>query len=244
MTFNNKSVMIADLQKGMRNVELGVRVIRKWKTYNDIRENWQKGLELLLMDENSTIIQASIPKTLSKRFDQAIVEGKMYNFSKFIVEPNICDDDKATTADLKLDIGYSTNVIEALNLPIPMYGFRFTPFEDIINQHVDESTYIGKIGTHSVKNYTWTKIELEDTKNRRLTCSVWGDYCKDVQKIATQYTYNARGPIIIIKCCKRSDFRGTIIIPTHSITLNSENNTQILNNLKPYAPQVRCGYQR
>ncbi|KAL9235735.1 hypothetical protein vseg_010474 [Gypsophila vaccaria] len=140
MSFNNKPVMISDLKIGMRNVELGVRLIRKWPIYKDFKEERLKGLEMLLIDEKSTIIQASVPLQLFKRLDQAMSEGKMYNIARFYVTPNLDPHDKATTATYKIDLGYSTHVTEALNLPIPMYGFKFTPLEDIINEHVDEST--------------------------------------------------------------------------------------------------------
>ncbi|KAL9242141.1 hypothetical protein vseg_016171 [Gypsophila vaccaria] len=170
MSFNYKKTAVSELQIGNRNVEVGVRVLKKWRTFYDLKEKWIRGLEMLLMDEKSTIIQASVPKQLLTRFDQSIIEGKMYNISRFVVTPNSNPDHKATTANIKIDIGYSTIVTEALNLHIPKYGFKFTPIEDIVNEHVNENTYIDVIAElaqcnptkQSQKGNFWTTIDIED----------------------------------------------------------------------------------
>ncbi|KAK9756832.1 hypothetical protein RND81_01G123800 [Saponaria officinalis] len=155
MSYNCKKMVIDELKDGMRNVEIEVRVIRKWKTFNsfDNKDSSLKGLELLFMDEK-------VPKNLVKRMDQNTIEGKMYHLSKFTVEPNTFND-KATSAKLRLDIGYTTNAVEALNLPIPMYGFKFTPIGDIINEHVDGSTYLGEVQISTVNQATKFHMNLD-----------------------------------------------------------------------------------
>ncbi|XP_074304946.1 uncharacterized protein LOC141639800 [Silene latifolia] len=76
---------IAEIQEGDFNVFMKVRVIRKWK-----KQEWNnhgKGIfhkvEFLMVDEENNVVQGSITKSLIKKYDGRIQEGKTYKIGRF-----------------------------------------------------------------------------------------------------------------------------------------------------------------
>ncbi|KAK9671113.1 hypothetical protein RND81_12G008000 [Saponaria officinalis] len=212
---------LSQLRPDVRNKEIVVRVIQKWKRVSQKEPIQLYGMKMILLDEEEQLIQASIYKTLVSKYDKEIKEGHVYKFSKFKTGPNY-GIEKVTTHPCRLFIEFSSKVEQHRELPIPLYAFRFTTFDDIIHGNVISDQYFDVIGefseyyniVESKEGYRRTKIDLIDAENQKMTCAVWNTYCDDITNIVTNYAKAEERPILIIQCVTINYYEGDVSIQT------------------------------
>ncbi|KAK9713888.1 hypothetical protein RND81_06G057400 [Saponaria officinalis] len=136
---------INQLKQGVRLTHMNVRVIHKW-TRPDIRDKTKTGsIEVLLLDVENEIIQATITKQLISFFGSKILVGKVYSIRNLTVNDNI-GPDKATPNPCRLKFEFSSKVQEITNTSIPVHGYQFAKFEDIVNGRVSTTYFIDVVG--------------------------------------------------------------------------------------------------
>ncbi|CAH8383570.1 unnamed protein product [Eruca vesicaria subsp. sativa] len=85
----NSYTLLADLNAGRCSNTAEVRLLRFWKAWNTSRNIGRSGelmsLDMLLIDENATLMQASIAAVRQMRFRQSLKKGSLYSLTGFDV---------------------------------------------------------------------------------------------------------------------------------------------------------------
>ncbi|KAK9677889.1 hypothetical protein RND81_11G174100 [Saponaria officinalis] len=133
---------INQLKQGVRLTQMNVRVIHKWTRPNISDKTKTDTIELLLLDVENVIIQATITRQLISFFYSKITVGKAYNIRNLTVGNN-SGYDKATPNPCRLKFEFSSKVQEINDTSIPVHGYRFSKFADIIGDRCPTTHYIG-----------------------------------------------------------------------------------------------------
>ncbi|XP_072069400.1 replication protein A 70 kDa DNA-binding subunit B isoform X1 [Arachis hypogaea] len=124
---------------------LKVRVIRAWIVPSFGNPDSPNSMELILVDENSNKIQATIRKQLINRFKDNIIEGNCYKMCYFSVVPNH-GSYRATKHEFKLTFLFRTIVTTLPDDIIPRVCFTLYPFEEILQMSQDHDYLVDVIG--------------------------------------------------------------------------------------------------
>ncbi|XP_072057033.1 replication protein A 70 kDa DNA-binding subunit B-like isoform X2 [Arachis hypogaea] len=124
---------------------LKVRVIRAWIVPSFENPDSPNSMELILVDENSNKIQATIRKQLINRFKDNIIEGNCYKMCYFSVVPNH-GSYRATKHEFKLTFLFRTIVTTLPDDIIPRVCFTLYPFEEILQMSQDHDYLVDVIG--------------------------------------------------------------------------------------------------
>ncbi|XP_074309151.1 uncharacterized protein LOC141643752 [Silene latifolia] len=207
---------IAEIQEGDFNVYMKVRVIRKWK-----KQEWNnhgKGIfhkvEFLMVDEENNVVQGLITKSLIKKYDGRIQEGKTYKIGRFQTVRNH-GFHLATTHKYRIRFGTRTTIDEIECGSIPKHGFKFVSFEDIISNKLEGRQLIDVIGGvedyNAVFVHNNTKrmaLDLANQDDTQLSFWMWGPYTKDGEHIATNLCHKSEKPVIVMQCVERIVTKG------------------------------------
>ncbi|XP_074306632.1 replication protein A 70 kDa DNA-binding subunit A-like [Silene latifolia] len=207
---------IAEIQEGDFNVYMKVRVIRKWK-----KQEWNnhgKGIfhkvEFLMVDQEKNVVQGLITKSLIKKYDGRIQEGKTYKIGRFQTVRNH-GFHLATTHKYRIRFGTRTTIDEIECGSIPKHGFKFVSFEDIISNKLEGRQLIDVIGGVEDYNAVFVQnnskrmaLDLANQDDTQLSFWMWGPYTKDGEHIATNLCYKSEKPVIVLQCVERVVTKG------------------------------------
>ncbi|MED6202098.1 hypothetical protein PIB30_101896 [Stylosanthes scabra] len=118
---------------------LKVRVLRLWIIPSFGNHDVPNSMVLILLDEDSTKIQATIKKQLLNRFKEQISEGQVYQMSYFSVVPNQ-GGYQAAEHEFKLIFLNRTTLVPITDDAIPRSCLSLYQFSDILNM-VDDHEY-------------------------------------------------------------------------------------------------------
>ncbi|KAK9725646.1 hypothetical protein RND81_05G159500 [Saponaria officinalis] len=136
-----------------RLTQMNVRVVHKW-TRPDLKEKVKIGsIELLPLDAENEVIQATITKQLVSYFGPKVIVGDVYTLRNLTVDSNI-GMDKATSNPCRLKFVFSSKVQGTNDTSIPLHGYRFADFDDILNGKVPTTHYIGQWRVQTTFNAT------------------------------------------------------------------------------------------
>ncbi|XP_074297901.1 uncharacterized protein LOC141628694 [Silene latifolia] len=112
--------------------------LRKWKKddWNNQGKGYFHKVEFLLVDEGKNFIQGLITKSLIKKYDGRIQEGKTYKIGRFQTIRNH-GFNLATTHKCRIRFGTWTTIDEIEGGLIPKHGFKFVGYEDIISNKLE-----------------------------------------------------------------------------------------------------------
>ncbi|XP_074266870.1 replication protein A 70 kDa DNA-binding subunit A-like [Silene latifolia] len=150
-----------------------------------------------------------------------MIEGCIYKLGKFTASENV-GYMTATKNLWRIRFKYSTYAILITDPHIPKFGFSFTSFPDIIDEHVKPNTYLDVIGVFemlhpiavSEQRNEWTHVDLTDKHNNRLSFYIFGDYVKQIVQINNDYASAKERPILALQCVIRTEWKGTVRIKT------------------------------
>ncbi|CDY22457.1 BnaC03g61700D [Brassica napus] len=134
-------VFFSDLKSGKCSSVVEARLLRFWEARNVKRGGELMWVDMLLMDVNSTLIQATINANRLPRFRDRLAAGTMYSVSGFDVA-RCAQNFKLADSSLMIRFNDSTefDVLSDLVSPIPAEEFRFpntnTQLPDIIGEIV------------------------------------------------------------------------------------------------------------
>ncbi|KAK9733688.1 hypothetical protein RND81_04G084600 [Saponaria officinalis] len=171
---------------------MNVRVIHRW-TRPDIRDKTKtNSIELLLLDVENEIIQATIMRQLISFFGSKILVGKVYSIRNITVVDNL-GPDKATPKPCRLKFEFSSKVQEITDTSISVHGYRFAKFEDIISrQSVNYSLHRGC----------------------QLSCTLWPPHTVQLPALISEQPNPNQSKIIVMQCVETKKFEGQWRIQT------------------------------
>ncbi|CAN6817792.1 unnamed protein product [Brassica oleracea] len=132
-------VFFSDLKSGKCSSVVEARLLRFWEARNVKRGGELMWVDMLLMDVNSTLIQATINANRLPRFRDRLAAGTMYSVSGFDVA-RCAQNFKLADSSLMIRFNDSTefDVLSDLVSPIPAEEFRFpTELSDLNIEPVD-----------------------------------------------------------------------------------------------------------
>ncbi|XP_074265164.1 replication protein A 70 kDa DNA-binding subunit D-like [Silene latifolia] len=226
-----QQISVSKLIRGTTGVYVKVRVVRKWK-----KEDFRKAfvgedfsLELILVDEEGHVIQATVGKALIQSFEDKIIEGYTYKIGRFQTFQNR-GYDIATAHKCRLRFG-STTTIERIQALIPKSAFKFVSFQDIIDNNLDGRMLIDVIAEVDAYDMVSNIDNLERTYLwGQITLLAMGTICRRCKKNIIQIKYKKEKPIVVLQCVLRVPHEGEIKLST------TDNASKILIN--PNIPQV------
>ncbi|KAI4334719.1 hypothetical protein L6164_013431 [Bauhinia variegata] len=133
---------ISDLSPSKHEWNIRARVIRLWKQPNFLCPELGDNVESVLLDEKCGRIQATARGTL--RIKDQLVEGNVHEIFTFGMVLN-SQPYKTTMHNYKLTFNLKMTLTLVPTSTIPMYGFSFVNFEDILNEAKEDAYLV--VGT-------------------------------------------------------------------------------------------------
>ncbi|XP_048503102.1 uncharacterized protein LOC125498848 [Beta vulgaris subsp. vulgaris] len=204
---------VSDLVKETKYITIEVRIIRVYEKPNFMNNLEAGRIEMILLDVHGTKIHANFQRNLIVAFWPKIEEGGFRQISNFPSHDN-GGYELTTQHKFTISMNYGLSIVDCNPLDIPLYGFEFVPFGDILAKKDSDVYLIDIIGqltaygelTKTAKSKCMT-IELVETKNDNITCVLWGTYAdKMINYINAE---GANGAIIVIlQFAKRIMYKG------------------------------------
>ncbi|KAI3800682.1 hypothetical protein L1987_28776 [Smallanthus sonchifolius] len=190
----SRIIFLKDVDLSRRDYSIKVRVLRLWKQpmYNNHAETYS--IEMIVVDEEGTTMQANVLKRWFPLFEQLLKETGCY----FIVKPTTGRNNsrnKYVANDNKIGIYSDSKVYLCSDFSGPTYGFSFTTFDPIVAQYIPEDTPLDVIGfvadVGEVKNIKTSKgkdtykvnVLIQDLKMQKVFLSLWGSYADEILDI-------------------------------------------------------------
>lgn len=181
---------LKQINLGQQNLKVFGRLIRLWDAKNMASASTPTifSIDGVILDEEGTMVQFTVPKKLENEFRPSLTLGCVYMF----VDVNTVDIENKKYIyhhqKYMLQFKSSTKVyhLESRGSSIPNYGFEFCPFDQIpsksgiskplidligVISHVGPYDYAGK--TSSKKNRK-LKIRSKDEQEQEIV--LWGEY--------------------------------------------------------------------
>ncbi|PWA91525.1 replication protein A 70 kDa DNA-binding subunit D [Artemisia annua] len=199
------SGFINDLSAVKDNIKLRVRIVRSWMQDVYGRPGLKK-LELVLMDEQSTKIQATMRMALVNGFKHKVEEGSAVTLSRYSlgeIQPKY----RMLNKPLRLSFLSNTIIEPCPDFTGSVYGFDFRPIHTITNLHQEEDGQFDVIGhvvaSDDLDNYDKNgrsgkkkPLTIADADGNELRCTLWGVYAQQFQDFVD--ACQNRGKIILI----------------------------------------------
>ncbi|WZZ23739.1 hypothetical protein YC2023_007140 [Brassica napus] len=122
-----------NLRAGRCSNTAEVRLLRFWEAKNINKARELMSVDMLLIDENSTVVHGSIPASRQLRFKNRLSEGSVYTLSGFDVTRS---SPKYRLSDAPVSVPFNDETdfekLPATDRIIPTEHFRFRPYEQIV----------------------------------------------------------------------------------------------------------------
>ncbi|CAI9303699.1 unnamed protein product [Lactuca saligna] len=163
-------------------------------------------IELILVDEQGSKIQASVPKKFLYRFKKILKDGKSY----YITSPSFASLKPNTfmliPQDQKLTFVQETVVKECTQFSGPKFGFSFVDFQSVLsmvhpqNLSLDVIGLVVAVGEMTRENTEKSKhkihIHIQNENGLEIRLVLWGDYAYQMQEYIQDNPHNLQ--IIVI----------------------------------------------
>nr|KAJ0218781.1 hypothetical protein LSAT_V11C300113930 [Lactuca sativa] len=183
---------IDDVDALRDDLTLKVRVINLWKHMSSYNKDNVWAIELILLDEKGSKIQATVYKKCLYRFINLLKDGSAF----YITNPSVASQKpgifKLTPQDQKLTFVQDTVVTECAEFSGTKFGFSFVEYESILSFLHPEDTSVDVIGLVVVvsemmidnpdKSKHRLTIHIQDASAVQLRVILWGDYAYKMQK--------------------------------------------------------------
>ncbi|KAH9615307.1 hypothetical protein KSS87_013392 [Heliosperma pusillum] len=179
---------IGDIKCGICNSYVKVKVIDMWNIEDNTNTGEFYSIEMILIDEEGCVIQATIGKCSIKRWEDKIKNGHSYKITRFqsiynkgnhIVVPHSCH----------LKFGYATTVEEIAIDALLTYGLKFISFKNIVDMNLNICPLKG------VDEHVGEKVNEDE-----LPLWFWGPYVVEDTKIAIGKYFTVEKPIVALQC--------------------------------------------
>ncbi|XP_076905358.1 replication protein A 70 kDa DNA-binding subunit B-like [Bidens hawaiensis] len=184
-------IKLRELDATKTNYTIKVRVVRLWRKPNNKNPNEIWSIEMIIMDEEGTKMQASVFKTYFPKFEEHLRENECY----FIFRPTLADNDtkiKHVDNGQKISFRWQTDLKKCTTFKGSMHGFEFTNFGSILKDPLPQYTRLNIIGyvykcyevekkpVRGGKEAIKMEIKLEDLESRHIILTLWEEYCQQM----------------------------------------------------------------
>ncbi|WZZ09137.1 hypothetical protein YC2023_095058 [Brassica napus] len=129
----NSYTLLQNLRAGRCSNTAEVRLLRFWEAKNINKGGELISVDMLLIDENSTVVHGSIPASRQLRFKNRLSEGSVYTLSGFDVTRS---SPKYRLSDAPVSVRFNAETdfvkLPATDRIIPTEHFRFRQYDQII----------------------------------------------------------------------------------------------------------------
>ncbi|CAN6873090.1 unnamed protein product [Brassica oleracea] len=133
ITMANSRVLLADLKAGRCSNVAEVRLLRFWEARNVRKGGEPMSVDMLFVDENSTLMQGSVGANRQLRFRDRLSEGSLYTLTGFdVTRSNTNFRLSDAPFSIRFNEGTELDKIPASVRPIPTELFRFMPCSQIL----------------------------------------------------------------------------------------------------------------
>ncbi|CAH8254155.1 unnamed protein product [Arabidopsis lyrata] len=196
---------ISQLTLGTDPCKINVRIVRLWGFPKKNKPEEFTGIDLLIVDEKGSRIQASVKGKLLDKFQKDLKEGKCCVLMNFELCPNL---GKFRSCDhpYKINFIFYTCVKPSEEIPNLEACFNLCPFPEILARRNDDTIFIDIIGEivgmNEVKSITTAEgptkllnLQLKDLGDSLIDVALWGKLAEDVySNIKSQPS----GPVVFL----------------------------------------------
>ncbi|KAJ0431310.1 putative nucleic acid-binding, replication factor A [Helianthus annuus] len=179
------------------DVTIKVRILKLWKLLSFKVKNAIHAVELILMDEEGTKIQASVGGNYLVKYGRFLVEKSCVMVTKFDVGDNVSPY-RPTNHKHKLFFNFSTDIRSIDDFGGSIDGFSFTSFDVLRNRRIPQDSPVDIIGyvdgwfpmvDHTSSNGRVNKkmsLQLRDLEFLNVYLTLWGEYAVQMSKFLEQ----------------------------------------------------------
>ncbi|XP_031116711.1 uncharacterized protein LOC116020376 [Ipomoea triloba] len=198
--------LLNELTTFKRRSAVKVRVVRSYTVMERRGSSEIKSKELVLHDEEATVIHACIPKDVLPKFPERFLEGSVYCFKNFYVVAN-WHTYKTSMHEFMLQFNHETIMKESRSENFPYHMYRPIPFHTLkSNPAIDVKQLIDVIGRiveirapqeKTISGHSTVLIDfvLEDAMGNRLNCTFWDDH---VAKLEPLCRSASKDPVVVL----------------------------------------------
>ncbi|KAL7612436.1 hypothetical protein Lser_V15G06946 [Lactuca serriola] len=216
--------LISDLDILKDESTIKVKVINLWNLFSFYNKDELFSIELILIDEQDTKIQANVLRKNIYRFKNILKDGLAF----YIQCPSFASQRMGgftlTRQHHKLTFVHNTVLTECHDFSGPAFGFEFVDYQSIISLTHPENTAIDVIGlvvaigemgrdNDDIKKHR-LNIQIQDANGLQLSVNLWGDFAYKMQEFLDNNPRNLR-IIVIIQFAKLSIWRDRPTVNTY-----------------------------
>ncbi|KAK9071761.1 hypothetical protein SSX86_008190 [Deinandra increscens subsp. villosa] len=188
---SNAITLISQIDRAHKNYRMKLRIIRLWRLPLFTNPVETFGLEMVLMDEEGTKIQAAVARKWVSHFEKLLKEKDTFYMDRPQVEANDLRF-KYVDTPYKITIGAETQLKRCSDFAGSAYGFSFVGFDSLINKSIAEGEVVDIIG-HVTKMYELEMVavsgkketerlnlDVQDTSKRQIRMTLWGAFAKEM----------------------------------------------------------------
>ncbi|KAJ1391359.1 hypothetical protein SESBI_36750 [Sesbania bispinosa] len=227
---------VSSVFPGRQNWRLKVRVVRVWDMFPIDEPSRTFSVEMVLVDQMGTRIQASIRKPMMRRFSGSVIEGEAYKMHYFGVVRNL-GSYRSTKHEFKLVFHPRTRIMRCDVGNISLHGLSPMNTQEIMSTNGRSDYLVDTIGVmtavsaekRSFRDGRMTRVmqmELTDDKGK-IQCAMFGNY--DMVGDLLHGIGNEL-PVVVVMFAKVKMYKGEVVLQ------NVLNTTKILCN--PNIPEV------
>ncbi|KAL6494072.1 hypothetical protein OROGR_031981 [Orobanche gracilis] len=200
---------ISDLNPIRDNWSILVRIIRLWvvRVGNQIT-----AIEMILMDDKGSRIQATVRKYLAHKHERLLREGSVYAIRNFTLADN-SGAFKVANHEYKITWQSETTALLQSDALVPPTMYSFVDFGEVVAGVLDDTILVDVIGLMTrvgeQRDFEGGKrmkqIEL-DNFGVQLTCSFWGHYVDELDAFLA--VGDLSNVVVVIMCGKIKEFQG------------------------------------
>ncbi|XP_021980551.1 uncharacterized protein LOC110876697 [Helianthus annuus] len=178
----NRVTFLNNLDWRSKLFTIKVNVLRLWIPVNPKREGETLGIEMVVMDEQGTRMQATVSSKFMKKHEILLNEHECYYIYKSqlsVIMSNLKHFEKEHAISLNFD----TSVKKCENFYGSVYCIRLVSFESIKAGEVDVKYRLDEWSEPEVtkikmgKDSKYMNMQLLDEEGIKLKCTLWDEYC-------------------------------------------------------------------
>ncbi|KAL7606715.1 hypothetical protein Lser_V15G18924 [Lactuca serriola] len=216
--------LISDLDVLKDDSTIKVRVINLWNLFSFYNKDELFNIELILIDEQGTKIQANVLRKNIYRFKNILKDGLAFYIKCPSFASQRMNGFTLTRQDHKLTFLHNTVVTESHDFSGPTFGFEFVDYQSVIslahpqNMAIDVIGLVVAIGEMGRDNEDMKKhrlnIQIQDANGLQLNVNLWGHFAYKLQDFLHNNPHNLR-MIVILQFAKLSIWRDRPTVNTY-----------------------------
>ncbi|CAI9276293.1 unnamed protein product [Lactuca saligna] len=230
---------IKDIDPVNSDFTIKVKVLKLWMLNSKFNENEKYSIEMILLDEQGSLIQANVFQNLFYKFEKSLREGSVYEFTTLSVAKHNPHPKSTIFSDLPNKITFirETELKESLNFPKNVFGLSFVDFQKINSKVIPTQRSVDVIGVvvsrttiipSQKKDKQRIHLELKNLDGVLLKVTLWGHFANKVSDYLD--THNTDDcVVIIVQFAKINDYKGISVL---QVTMMSQLSSSTLILMK------------